>query len=96
MKKSERQTYFLAIVSLQLSGNAEGRISPGEICNFRFLFANGSIALRPAVVKATGLNHQSELLHQNCNLKIHNALWRIFREQKSAVAAPQGFENRET
>jgi hypothetical protein len=50
MKKSERQTY--AIVSLQLSGNAEGRISPGEICNFRFLFAYMNIALRPAVVKA--------------------------------------------
>jgi len=39
MKKSERQTYFFAIVSLLLSGNAEGRISPGEVRSFRFLFA---------------------------------------------------------
>ena len=52
MKKSERQTYFLAIVSLQFPGNAEGRISLGAACNFRLLFAYVSIALRPTVVKA--------------------------------------------
>jgi hypothetical protein len=36
----------------QLSGNAEGRMSPGEVrSNFLFLFAYESIPLRAAVVK---------------------------------------------
>jgi hypothetical protein len=63
MKKPERQTYFLAIVGSQLSGNAESRISPGEVCNVRFLFASVSIPLRLAVVKA-GL---AGIMSQQCN-----------------------------
>jgi hypothetical protein len=95
MKKSERQTYFLAIVSLQLSGNAEGRISPGEVCTFRFLFAYVSIALRAAVVKAVRLESSVRIMSQDCNLKIHNALWRNFRERNRLRPLP-GLENRET
>ena len=95
MKKPERQTYFLAIVSLQLSGNAEGRISPGEICNFRFLFANVSIALRAAVVKTVRLESSGRIVSQDCNLKIHNALRRHFASEIGCGRFP-GLENRET
>jgi hypothetical protein len=81
MKKSERQTYFLAIVSLQLSGNAKGRNQrPGEVY-IRFLFAYASIALRAAVVKAVRLESSVRIMSHDCNLKIHNTLRRIFREQ---------------
>jgi len=95
MKKSERQTYFLAIVSLQLSGNAEGRISPGEVYIFRFLFAYVSIALRAAVVKAVRLESSVRIMSQDCNLKIHNALRRIFCEHNRLRPLPKSRKPRD-
>jgi hypothetical protein len=48
---------------------------------FRFLFAYVSIALRAAVVKAVRLESSVRIMSHDCNLKIHNALRRTFREQ---------------
>jgi len=94
MKKPERQTYFLAIVSLQLSGSTEGSISPGEGVVSLFIRLN---EYRSPCCRCQGGSAEiiSPNYEQDCNLKIHNALRRIFREQKSAAAASQILENRE-
>src|SRR5258708_5246604 len=88
MKKSERQTYFLAIVSLQLSGNAEGRISPGEV--YLSLFIRLCEYRSPCCRCQGGrLESSVRIMAMNCNLKIHNALREIFRKRNRLRPAPR-------
>src|ERR1700738_436668 len=47
-----------------------------------------SIALRPAVVKAVRLKSSVRIMSQDCNLKIHNALRRNFRERNRRCPLP--------
>src|SRR5450755_2615891 len=70
MKKSERQTYFLAMVSAQLSGNTEGRMSPergSQLSLFIRLREYPSPACRCQAVR-------KRIMSWKFNVKTYNAL----------------------
>jgi hypothetical protein len=90
---ADEKTGEADILFSQLSGNAEGRISPGEIFVFRFLFAYNEYPSPACRCQGGSLI----IIGRKCNSKTYNALRLLpkYRKARGSGASSNRFSESE-